>query len=74
MSEVEADLEDVEHVQRERNGGGVGLELKRWMVQGSLAVEGKLLAETVVGGLKQLVGFVGRVVEDLDVTKDEHEQ
>ena len=66
MKEVEEELVDVETVQKERNGGGAGLELRRWMVQGSMAVEGKLMAETVVGGLRDLVGFVGRVIEELD--------
>ena len=71
MKGVDEELEDVESVQKERNGGGVGLELKRWMVQGGLAVEGKLMAETIVGGLKDLVGFVGRIAGDLDVNLKE---
>jgi SET and MYND domain-containing protein len=67
VKDIKIELGDVEEVQRRRGDGRVGVELRRWMMMGEVAVEGKLLAETVLGNLMQLSGFVGSVVEGIEI-------
>ena len=67
VKEIKEALADVEDVQKMRGDGMVGRELRRWMAQGDVAVEGKLLVETILGGLSDVVGMIGTVIDGVEI-------
>lgn len=59
MKEIEAEIRDVEEVQRLR--GKTGKVLKRWMGDAG-DLEGREEVERVCGGLRALAGLMGRIL------------